>query len=90
MTIARKDKNSDDWFIGSTAGRNGRTSEIRLDFLEPGKKYKATIYADGKDADYRNNPQSYAIYTRKVSNKSKLNINVAASGGYAIRISPIK
>lgn len=90
VTIARKDKNSDDWYVGSTAGRNGRTSEISLDFLDPDKKYIATIYADGKDADYRNNPQSYTIYTRKVSNKSKLNINVAASGGYAIRISPIK
>lgn len=90
VTIARKDKNSNDWYVGSTAGRNGRTSEIRLDFLDPGKKYVATIYADGKDADYRNNPQSYIIYDKTVDRKTKLKIPVAASGGYAIRITPKK
>lgn len=90
VTIARKDKNSQDWFIGSTAGRNGRVSEIKLDFLDPGKKYIATVYADGKDADYRDNPQSYVIYDKKVNNKTKLKIPVVASGGYAIKITPLK
>lgn len=90
VTIARKDKNSDDWFVGSTAGRNGRTSEITLDFLSPKVKYEATIYADGKDADYNTNPQSYIIRKQSVTSKSKLKIPVAASGGYAIRITPKK
>lgn len=88
VTIARKDKNSDDWFIGSTSGRNSRISEISLDFLDPNRKYIATIYADGKDADFRSNPQCYRIYDKNVTSKSKLKIPVAASGGYAIRIVP--
>lgn len=90
ITIARKDKHSDDWFIGSTAGRNGRTSHIALDFLTPGTKYIATIYADAKDADSLTNPQAYTITTKKVTSKSKLDIPVVASGGYAIRIAPVK
>jgi len=88
VTIARKDKNSDDWYVGSTAGREGRMSEISLDFLTPGVKYKATVYADGKDADYRTNPQSYVIYDKKVTSRTKLRIPVVTSGGYAIRIVP--
>ncbi len=90
VTVARKDKNSDDWYIGSTAGREGRISNISLDFLTPGKKYTATIYADAKDADSLTNPQAYAITSKKVSSKSRLKIPVAASGGYAIRIVPEK
>lgn len=88
VTIARKDKKSDDWYVGSTAGRERRMSEISLDFLTPGVKYKATVYADGKDADYKTNPQSYVIYDKKVTSKTRLRIPVAASGGYAIRIVP--
>lgn len=88
ITIARKDKHSRDWYIGSTAGNHGRTSEITLNFLEPGVKYEATIYADGKDADSLTNPQSYTITTKTVTSKSKLKLPVVASGGYAIRITP--
>lgn len=86
VTIARKDKNSDDWYIGSTAGNNARVSDITLDFLEPGVKYVATIYADAKDADSLTNPQSYTITTKKVTSKTRLKIPVAVSGGYAVRI----
>lgn len=90
VTIARKDKHSENWFIGSTAGRNGRTSEIVLNFLTPGVKYVATIYADGKNADCVANPQSYQISSKNVTSKSKLRIPVVASGGYAIKLTPIQ
>lgn len=90
VTVARKDKNSNDWYIGSTAGREGRVSHISLDFLTPGVKYVATIYADAKNADARTNPQAYTITTKKVNSKTTLNIPVVASGGYAIRITPEK
>ena len=90
ITIARKDKASDDWYVGSIAGHNGRVSEISLDFLEPGAVYEATVYADGSDADYRTNPQSYKITKRKVTSKSHFKQKVAASGGYAIRLKKIK
>lgn len=88
ITIARKDKHSNDWYVGSTAGNHARISEIALDFLEPGVKYEATIYADGKDADSLTNPQSYTITKKTVTSKSKLKLPVVVSGGYAIRITP--
>lgn len=86
ITIARKAKGTNDWFIGCTAGENGHDSKINLDFLDKGKKYSATIYADGKDAHWENNPQSYTITNKVVTNKSKLNIKAAIGGGYAISI----
>lgn len=88
ITTARKDKHSNDWYVGSTAGNHARISEIALDFLEPGVKYEATIYADGKDADSLTNPQSYTITKKTVTSKSKLKLPVVVSGGYAIRITP--
>jgi glucan 1,4-alpha-glucosidase len=90
ITIARKDKNSNNWFVGNNNAVNPRTSTISLDFLEKGKKYEATIYADAKDADYKTNPQAYKITKQKVTNKSKLKMISAAGGGYAISIVEIK
>lgn len=90
ITIARKDKNSNNWFVGNNNGVNPRTSIISLDFLEKGKKYEATIYADAKDADYKTNPQAYKITKQKVTNKSKLKMTSAAAGGYGISIVEIK
>ncbi len=90
LTVARKDKNSESWFLGAITDENARSSEIKLDFLTPGKKYKATIYADGKDADWKKNPKSYAIKTKTVNSKSKLKLDLAAGGGTAISIVPIK
>ncbi|MBF2709765.1 glycoside hydrolase family 97 protein [Flavobacterium soyangense] len=86
LTIARKDKNSNNWFVGNNNGVKPRTSTISLDFLEKGKKYEATIYADAKDADYKTNPQAYKITKQKVTNKTKLSMTSAAGGGYAISI----
>ncbi|RAK21011.1 glycosyl hydrolase family 97 [Flavobacterium aquaticum] len=90
ITIARKDKNSSNWFVGNSNGYNARTSTITLDFLEKGKKYEATIYADAADADYKTNPQAYKISKQKVTNKTKLQLRTAAGGGYAISIVEVK
>lgn len=90
ITIARKDKNSNNWFVGNSNGYNARTSTVTLDFLEKGKKYEATIYADAADADYKTNPQAYKISKQKVTNKTKLQLRTAAGGGYAISIVEVK
>ncbi|MGC6431673.1 MAG: glycoside hydrolase family 97 protein [Jejuia sp.] len=89
LTIARKEKGSDNWFVGNVNGVSSRQSIIQLDFLDEGKKYEATIYADAKDAHFKTNPQAYTIKTKKVSSKSKLKLWSASGGGYAISIKPI-
>jgi hypothetical protein len=89
ITVARKAKGKNNWFIGNVNGEQIRTSIIDLDFLDPGKKYLATIYADGKDANYKTNPQAYTIRTITVTNKSKLLTVSAPGGGYAISIMPV-
>lgn len=86
ITVARKAKGTDNWFVGNVNGLDKRTSKISLDFLERGKKYTATIYADAKDAHYKTNPQAYTISTKKVTGKSKLSLDSAPGGGYAISI----
>ena len=90
ITTARKDKNSNNWFVGNVNGLNKRTSTISLDFLEKGKKYEATIYADANDAHYKTNPQAYKITKQKVTNKTKLKLTTAAGGGYGISIVEVK
>ena len=90
ITTARKDKDSNNWFVGNVNGLNKRTSTISLDFLEKGKKYEATIYADANDAHYKTNPQAYKITKQKVTNKTKLQLTTAAGGGYGISIVEVK
>ena len=90
ITTARKDKNSNNWFVGNVNGLNARTSIISLDFLEKGKKYEATIYADASDAHYKTNPQAYKITKQKVTYKSKLKMTTAPGGGYGISIVEVK
>lgn len=90
ITTARKDKNSNNWFVGNVNGLNARTSTISLDFLEKGKKYEATIYADAADAHYKTNPQAYKITKQKVTYKSKLQLTTAPGGGYGISIVEVK
>ena len=87
VTVARKAKGKDLWFVGGTNGEQPRISVINLNFL-PAGKYVAIIYQDGKDAHYKENPQNYVISTKKVSPKTKLKIWTAAGGGYAISIRP--
>ena len=89
IVAARKDKNSEDWFVGCTANEQGHTSTISLDFLDKGRDYEAVIYTDAKDAHFRNNPQAYRIVKKKVNSKSKLKLTAAPGGGYAISIKPI-
>jgi len=90
VTVARKAKVTNNWFIGNVNGDTSRTSTIKFDFLEKGKKYTATIYADAKDAHYKTNPQAYTIRKMTVTNKSKLSQLSAPGGGYAISIVEIK
>lgn len=86
ITVARKAKGTNNWFIGNVNGETPRTSNITLDFLEKGKKYTATIYADAKDAHYKTNPQAYTIRKITVTSKTKLSQLSASGGGYAISI----
>ena len=86
ITIARKAKGTNKWFVGSVGGERSRTSRITFDFLDAGKNYIATIYADAPNADYKTNPQAYIIRKFIVNSKSKLSQFVAAGGGYAISL----
>lgn len=90
ITIARKDKHSNRWYIGCTANENGHNSELLLNFLDKGKNYEATLYVDGKDASYKHNAKSYKIFKQKVNHKTKLKLTAASGGGYAISIKPIE
>ena len=86
VTVARKAKNSSDWFVGNVNGESGRTTEISFDFLEKGKTYVATVYADAKDAHYKENPQAYEIKKYRLNNRSELKQYSAPGGGFAISI----
>ena len=90
ITVARKAKGTNNWFIGNVNGETPRTSNIKLDFLDKGKKYTATIYTDGKGAHYKTNPQSYVIRKMKVTNTTKISQLSASGGGYAISITENK
>lgn len=89
LTVVRKAKNSEKWFLGAITDEKPRKSEIKLDFLSKGKKYKAIIYEDAKDADWKKNPIAYKIRTIVVTNTSKINLNLAPGGGTAISFEPI-
>ncbi|MDB5232186.1 MAG: alpha-glucosidase [Chitinophagaceae bacterium] len=84
LTVARKAKKTGQWFLGSVNGYEQRVSDIPLDFLDAGKTYTATIYADAKDAHYKTNPQAYTIRKVVVNNKSRLSQVCAPGGGYAV------
>jgi alpha-glucosidase len=88
ITYARKEKGSENWFVGRTNDEETRTSKISFDFLNPNQKYIATVYADAKDADWKTNPQAYEIKKYVVTSKSELKQQCAPGGGYAISIIP--
>ena len=90
ITIARKEKETGNWFIGSITDENERSLEVSLDFLEPGTTYNAVIYKDGEDAHWDDNPLSYEITEREVTTDTILELKLAAGGGQAISISPKK
>lgn len=86
ITVARKAKGTDNWFVGGITDENARTAGFTLDFLTPGKQFVATLYADGKDADYKENPTSYQIKKGIVTNKTKISVWEARSGGFALSL----
>jgi hypothetical protein len=86
LTIARKAKGKNEWFIGAITDENSRTANINLDFLDSGKQYVATIYADTKDADWSKNPMAYEIKSYLVKNKTGLKLALANGGGAAVSV----
>ena len=86
VTIARKAKNTDNWFIGGITDENARTSTVDFSFLDAGKKYEATIYRDAEDGHYDSNPEVYVIEKKTVDSKTILKLKEAAGGGYAISL----
>jgi hypothetical protein len=90
IVAARRAKGKNEWFVGGITNAEARTMPLAFDFLEKGKKYEATIYADGKDAHYMDNPHSYTVTKQKVTAKSKMNIAMAAGGGFAISIREVE
>jgi hypothetical protein len=91
ITVARKAKGSSDWFVGNVCGQpGGFDSDISLDFLDPGRKYEATIYSDAAVADYRKNPQAYTIKKRTVDSRTRLKLHSVEGGGYAIKLAPLQ
>ncbi len=84
VVVARKAKESGQWFVGGVTDENRRTLEFPLDFLEKDRTYTAKIYADSADADYQTNPQAYTIYTKDVTSEDTLSIDCARGGGFAI------
>ena len=86
ITVARQDKNSNDWYIGGKCDENGHKSVLKLDFLDKDYIYDCTIYADAKNADYKNNPKAYKITHRKVKKGDVLKLTMAPGGGFAISL----
>jgi hypothetical protein len=86
VTIARKAKGKNDWFVGAITNGDQRSEVLNLDFLDAGKKYTATVYADGKKADWKSNPEAYEITKMSVNSKTKLKLWLAPGGGAAVHI----
>lgn len=86
ITVARRDKNSDDWYVGAITDENPRTATVDLSFLPKNEKFEATIYEDAPDAHWKDNPQAYNIRSQKVKHGMKLKLKLAPGGGTAIRI----
>ncbi len=86
VIVARQERGGRDWYLGAVNDENARVVNIALDFLEPGKRYEATIYRDGKDADYRSNPHAYEIVRQAAGAADRIDLRLAAGGGAAIRL----
>lgn len=89
ITVARKAKGTDRWFIGGKCNEDGHQSDLRLDFLDKGKKYVCTVYADAKDADYEKNPKANTITRRTVKQGDRLRLKMAPGGGFAVSLFPV-
>ena len=84
--MARKAKGTDNWFVGGKCDENGHKAVVKLDFLDKGRKYECTIYADAKDADYETNPKAYTITKKTVKKGDTLKITEARGGGFAVSL----
>ena len=89
ITIARKAKGTDNWFIGGKCDENGHKSVVKLDFLDEGSKYECAIYQDAKDAHYETNPKAYTIVRRTVKKGDVLKLQQAPGGGFAVSLKKI-
>jgi alpha-glucosidase len=91
VTIVRKEKGRNDWYLGAVGDEEARTLTVKLDFLAPGKRYIAQIYRDGDDADYRTDKRhSIVIESHSVTAKDMLTLKLAPGGGQAIRFKAAK
>jgi hypothetical protein len=86
VVIARQERNTGNWFVGGITDENARTKHVMFDFLEDGKTYNATIYKDGPNAHWNDNPEDYTIEHMKVTKESMIDITMAPGGGFAISI----
>jgi len=89
ITTVRRAKGKDEWYLGSITDEQARQQPVKLDFLTPGRRYEAVIYADGKDADWQQNPASYQITRQIVTSKSTLTLRLAPGGGAAVSFKPV-
>lgn len=89
VTIARKARDGNQWFVGAINDENGRNLQVPLSFLDKGKRYRAEIYRDGEGADFKTNPFAFARETKTVRSTDILDINLAPGGGQAIRFVPM-
>jgi len=88
ITIARKERNTDKWFLGSITDENARTIKVSLNFLDAGKSYNATLYKDAKDSHWDINPTAYKIESKNVNSADTLELKLAPGGGAAISFVP--
>lgn len=86
ITVARKAKGTDNWFVGGKCDENGHKAVVKLDFLDKGRKYDCTIYADAKDAHYEKNPKAYEITHKIVKKGDVLKLQEAPGGGFAVSL----
>jgi len=90
ITVARKAKGTDNWFVGGKCDENGHTAKVALDFLDEGKTYTCKMYCDAPKAHYQHNPKAYKITSRKVKKGQEITIKEAPGGGFAMSITPVK
>ncbi len=86
VTIARKERNTDNWFVGGITDENAREMDLKFDFLSPDVSYEAIIYEDGKEAHWNENPTAINIRKIEINNQSALKVKLAPGGGFAISI----
>ena len=86
ITVARRAKGTDNWFVGGKCDENGHRAIVKLDFLDPGRRYECTIYKDAPDADYEKNPKAYVITRQTVKRGQTIKVDEARGGGFAVSL----